>query len=102
MSKRMPATPTTTAKQQIDDEHMILLPFIDQAEQGEDELARYVLHCGITADDIGDAGDVQGAILGHYRRPDGTYDIAAAAHDLMRWSPIAARIKQLKRASFSS
>ena len=80
-----------------EDEAAILGPFIEMAEQGEDELARYLVHCGIAADDIGDAGDVRGAILAHYRKPDGGYDIAAAAHDLARWPPIAARIKQLRR-----
>jgi hypothetical protein len=87
------------AKQQTNEEHMLLWPLIDQAEQGEDELVKYLLHCGITADDIGEAGDVQRAILEHYRRPDGTYAIDAAAHDLLRWPPIAARIKQHKRSS---
>jgi hypothetical protein len=90
------------AKQQIDDEHMILMSFIDQADQGEDALARYLVHCGITANDIGDAGDVQRAIFRHYRQADGKYDIAAAAYDLIRWPPIAARIKQLKRGNLRS
>jgi hypothetical protein len=35
--------------------------------------------------------------LEHYRRPDGTYDLDAAAHDWFRWPPIAARVKELKR-----
>jgi hypothetical protein len=79
------------------DETMILGPFLDFAEEGDDALAKYLLHCGVDGDDIRDAGDVQGAILNHYRRPDGKQDIAAAAHDLARWPPIAARIKELKR-----
>jgi hypothetical protein len=61
------------------DESMILWPFLDFAEEGNDQLARYLLHCGIDDADIGDAGDVQAAILWHYRRLDGTYDIDAAA-----------------------
>jgi hypothetical protein len=79
------------------DESMILWPFLDFAEEGNDQLARYLLHCGIDDADIGQAGDVQAAILDHYRRRDGTYDIGAAAHDLSRWPPIAARVKELKR-----
>ena len=78
-------------------ESMILWPFLDFAEEGNDQLARYLLHCGIDGADIGHAGDVQAAILDHYRRLDGTYDIDAAAHDLFRWPPIAARVKELKR-----
>ena len=80
-----------------EDESMILWPFLDFAEEGNDQLARYPLHCGIHDADIGHAGDVQAAILDHYRRLDGTCDIAAAAHDLSRWPPIAARVKELKR-----
>jgi hypothetical protein len=78
-------------------EKMILWPFSDLAEDDIDELAKYLLHCGIDDADISSAGDVEAAILGHYRRLDGTYDIAAAAHDLSRWPPIAARVKELKR-----
>ena len=63
-----------------------------QSERAQRERAR-------RDDDIRDAGDAQSAILGHYHRPDGRYDIDAAAHDLARWPPIAARIKELKRAS---
>ena len=65
--------------------------------EGDDALARYLVHCGIDDDDIGRAGNVQSAILEHYRRPDGKYDIGAAAHDLARWPPIVARLKELKR-----
>jgi hypothetical protein len=79
------------------DEAMILAPFLDFAEEGNDILAKYVLHCGIDNDDIRDAGDVQAAILNHYRRLDGQQDIEAAAHDLARWPPIVARLKELKR-----
>jgi hypothetical protein len=76
---------------------MLLWPFLDFAEQGEDELCKYLLHCGIGADDVRAAGDAEKAILAHYRKPDGTPDIDAAAHDLLRWPPIAARIKEIKR-----
>jgi hypothetical protein len=74
---------------------MILWPFIDFAEEGGDELARFLIHVGIEAEDIQD-GDVERAILRHYKTTDG-YDITAVAHDLSRWPPIAARIRELRR-----
>jgi hypothetical protein len=85
-----------------EDELMILSPFLDFAEEGDMALARYMVHCGIDADDIKDAGDAQGAILRHYKLADGTYDVQAVAHDLARWPPIAARVKELKRQSCPS
>ena len=70
-----------------EDEAMILGSFLDFAEKGEDVFARFLLHCGIDNNDIELAGDIQSAILEQYRRPDGTYDIDAVAHDWFRWSP---------------
>lgn len=80
-----------------DNESVLLWPFLDFAEQGEDELCKYLLHCGIDADDVRAAGNAENAILSHYRKLDGSLDIDAAAHDLMRWPPIAARTKEHKR-----
>jgi hypothetical protein len=80
-----------------DDESVLLWPFLDFAEQGEDKLCKYLLHCGIDADDVRAAGNAEKAILAHYRKLDGALDIDAAAHDLARWPPIAARIKREKR-----
>src|SRR5262249_52496060 len=71
-----------------EDEAMILGSFLDFAEKGEDEFARFLLHCGIDNNDIELAGDIQSAILEHYRRPDGTYDIDSVAHDWFRWPPM--------------
>jgi hypothetical protein len=79
------------------EEAMILDSFLRCAERGEDELARYLLHCGINNSDIDAAGDIPRAILAHYRRPLGNYDIDAVAHDWFRWPPVVARIKELKR-----
>jgi len=73
-----------------EDEAMILESFLRFAEKGEDELARFLLHCGIDNNDIELAGDIQSAILEHYRRPDATYDLDSVAHDWFRWPPIAA------------
>jgi hypothetical protein len=87
-------------KQNEQDAAMILDCFLDFQEKGVDELARYLLHCGIDHHDIDHAGgDIANAILEHYRRPGsgGGYDTDAMAHDLFRWPPIAARVKELKR-----
>ena len=80
-----------------EDEAMILGSFLDFAKKGEDTFARFLLHCGIDKDDVDFAGDIPSAILEHYRRPGGGYDIDAVAHDWFRWPPIAARVKELKR-----
>ena len=91
MSKR-PKTDKLT-----EEEATILGSFLEFAERSEDEFARFLLHCGIDNDDINFAGDIPSAILEHYRRPAGGYDLDAVAHDWFRWPPIAARVKELKR-----
>jgi hypothetical protein len=85
--------PTTKANQ----EAMILESFLRFAERSEDEVARYLLHCGITYQDIDAADDIPSAILAHYRQPSGHYDVEALVHDWFRWPPVVARIKELKR-----
>ena len=76
----------------------VLQPFIDFSEKGVDEFAKYVVHCGIHIDDIDAAsGDVMNAILAHYAKPGGGYDLDAVIHDWFRWPPVVARIKELKR-----
>jgi hypothetical protein len=77
---------------------MILGSFLQFAEKRSvDEFVRFLFHCGINNDDVEFAGDIPSAILEHYRRPGGGYDIDAAAHDWFRWPPFAARVKELKR-----
>ena len=98
----MTKTNMRSKKPEVDDkrsgeEAMILGSFLDFAKKGEDELARFLLHCGINNDDIDLAGDISSAILEHYRRLDGGYDLDAVAHDWFRWPPIAARYKELRR-----
>src|SRR5947207_72560 len=98
----MTETNMRNKKPKVDDkltkeEAMILGSFLDFAKKGEDESARFLLHCGINTDDIDFAGDTQSAILEHYRRPGGGYDLDAVAHDYFRWPPIAARVKELMR-----
>jgi hypothetical protein len=80
-----------------EDEAAILGPFLEFAEDGEQALAAYLDHCGITAADIEEAGHTQGAILSYYRKPGGGYDIEAAARDLASWPPIKDRIRELRR-----
>ena len=75
----------------------LLWPFLDAAEQGEEELAQYLQHCGITAKDIAEAGDVQNAVMKHYRLTTGSYDIGQAAEDLSSYPSIAKRIRELRR-----
>ncbi|MFZ1108643.1 MAG: hypothetical protein WAN43_09900 [Rhodomicrobium sp.] len=50
-------------------------------------------HCGVDlAACAGDAKQIPNVILAHYRVGRGRYDIERAAHDLLTYPPIAARI----------
>ena len=84
---------------QDEDEAFLLGRFLDFAEgSGVDEFAKFLLLCGVDRTDIDLAGgDIPRAILEHYRRQGGGYDLDAAAHDWFRWPPFAARVKELKR-----
>jgi hypothetical protein len=73
-----------TATERDDERYLLLGPFLDFAEEGEDALCKYLIHCGINREDVQEAGGAEAAILAHYRKPDGTPDIDAAARDLMR------------------
>ena len=76
---------------------LILWPFLDMAEQSIDELSKYILHAGITSRDIdATGGDTEAAVLAHYRTRKG-FDIDRAAHDLLTYPPVAARVRDLKR-----
>jgi hypothetical protein len=85
---------TATAWTIGEKEAEVLAVFFDMNET--DELAEYLLHCGIDGEAIEEAGDVIPAILEHYRVKGG-YDIDMVARDLARWPPIAKRIRELKR-----
>ena len=75
---------------------LILAPYIDMLEEGDpDGVAQLIVHAGI----IMVGSDVEAAILAHYKKRDGSYDIEAAAHDLRRFPPIAARIWALKEVN---
>ena len=80
-----------------EEEAMILGSFLRFAERSVDEFVRFLFHCGIDKDDVDFAGDIPSAILEHYRRSGGGYDIDAVAHDWFGWPPHAARVKELKR-----
>jgi hypothetical protein len=75
------------------DRAIILAWFLGFQEEGDEELARYIVHCGI---DIDAAEDLDDAIVAHYRLPDGTYDIERAGHDLATYPPVAVRIAELR------
>lgn len=82
----------------IDEQRRLTLAFfLDGAEQnGIDELCRMLIHVGITAKDIEAAdGNTVNAILAHYRKPDG-YAWEMVADDMIRYPPIAARIRELQ------
>ncbi|MGO4686211.1 hypothetical protein [Hyphomicrobium sp. 2TAF46] len=94
--------PASTSKLKNGDrknlEAMVLWPFLDFAEKGEQELFAYMRHVGIQVDalDRDDKRSAQDLILSHYRLPDGTYDVELAARDLLRWPAIAARVHELR------
>jgi len=88
---------TASAKQNDQDAARILRSFLNFQDKGLDEFCRFLLHCGIDHKDLDAAAEIPSAILEHYRKPGGGYDLDAAAHDFYRWLPIAARVKELKR-----
>jgi hypothetical protein len=75
------------------DRDVILYWFHSFQKQGDEALARFIVHCGI---DIDAAEELDDAIVAHYRLPDGSFDIDRAADDLATWPPVAARIKELE------
>jgi hypothetical protein len=75
------------------DRAIILAWFRDFQEEGDEELARFVVHCGI---DIDAADNIEDAIAAHYRLPGGRFDIDRAASDLGTYPPVAARIEELR------
>lgn len=61
-------------------------------EDGDEELARFLVHCGV---DVDAAPELDNAIAAHYRLPNGAYDVDRAANDLATYPPVAARIEEL-------
>jgi hypothetical protein len=65
-------------------------------DDGEGFLA-LVDHCGVDLSAChGDVKQIPNVIAGHYRLAHGRYDIDRAAHDLLTYPPVAARIKELE------
>jgi hypothetical protein len=78
-------------------EGWVLAPFIDMAEHDTDEVGRFILHVGITAEAMKAAsGDVAQAILTHYRCCSHGYDVERVASDLATFPPIARRVAELR------
>lgn len=81
----------SAAARTTDDEEQLLCHLIDM---GPDHIVEYMEHCGIDISEA-NAENIGDLFLAHYRTPE-CYDITRAARDLERWSPIAARIQELK------
>jgi hypothetical protein len=93
MSKQRKPKPETPAERKA----ILLWPFIDFAEQGEDQLVAYLTHVGINDVMVKYAGNVELAVLAHYRIGNSDhYDIDKAARDLAAWPPIARRIAEVR------
>ena len=76
---------------------LVMAMFLDSAgdDNGERVLA-LIDHCGIDlAACNGDVKQVPNVIAAHYRVGRG-YDIDRAAHDLLTYPPVAARIEELE------
>ena len=81
-----------TSKQQ---RNMILAMFFDEDDHDGEMFLALVDHCGIDlAACHGDVKQIPNVIAAHYRRGRG-YDIDRAAHDLLTYPPVAARIAEL-------
>jgi hypothetical protein len=76
---------------------MILAMFFSDSDDDSTRFLALVDHCGIdlTACD-GDVKQIPNVIAAHYRLAQGRYDIDRAAHDLLTYPPVAARIKELE------
>jgi hypothetical protein len=80
------------------DEELVLGPYIDIAKQGEGSLKPFFDHVGIPDSDVTEAADVMEAILTHYRRADGDYDIEMLRRDWTTYEPAMLRIIELGQA----
>ncbi|HEV8715452.1 MAG TPA: hypothetical protein VGX03_21810 [Candidatus Binatia bacterium] len=93
MSKQRKPKPETPAERKA----ILLWPFIDFAEQGEDQLAAYLRHVGINDVMVKYAGNVEKAVCAHYRIGDSDhYDYEKAGKDLASWPPIARRLAEVR------
>lgn len=74
---------------------LTLWPFTEAAKQGLDELCHFLIHVGISQEYLGRSGSTEAAVLHHYRTPGG-YAWEKVADDLLRYPPVAKRIRQLQ------
>lgn len=97
MRKNQAKRSTSQRERNEDDE--LLWPFRECKD--DRELADYMLHCGITGNDFERCGTLESTVRDHYRRLAPTHEgrIACAANDLLRWPPIAARVRELQTSS---
>jgi len=76
---------------------MILAMFFGEDDRDGEMFLALVDHCGIDlAACHGDVKQIPNVIAAHYRLAQGRYDIDRAAHDLLTFPPVAARIKELE------
>lgn len=77
-----------------------ILSFFDHysARDDVDDIARFILHTGLTKEDIKAAGgDLEQAILNHFRCGCGRgYDVERLYKDFETYPPIARRITEIK------
>ena len=77
--------------------NMILAMFFSEDDDDGEGFLALVDHCGIDlAACHGDVKQIPNVIAAHYRLAQGRYDIDRAAHDLLTYPPVAARIKELE------
>ena len=76
--------------------NMILAMFFGEGDDDGESFLELVDHCHIDLGACnGDVKQIPNVIAAHYRRGRG-YDIDRAAHDLLTYPPVAARIKELE------
>ena len=71
--------------------------FSAEDEEGIDDAARFIIHTGLTKEEQDKAGDLEQAILNHYRCGCGRgYDVERVYQDLVTYPRIARRIVEIK------
>ena len=71
--------------------------FPAEDEEGIDDAARFIIHTGLTKEEQDKAGDLEQAILNHYRCGCGRgYDVERLYDDFFTYPRIAKRIAEIK------
>ena len=77
--------------------NMILSMFFSEGDDDGEGFLELVDHCGIDLSAChGDVMQIPNVIAAHYRLAQGRYDIDRAAHDILTYPPVAARIAELE------